>query len=333
MSKKSNPTLIGAFVIAAVFLLVIAVLIFGGSEFLTNKDRAISYFPGSVKGLRVGSNVTFRGVRVGYVKDIQLQIDVTTLESLVQVTMELLPDQLVLTRKGSVLEDQDLYDGLGLDADAFDAGLRAQLNAESFVTGQLLVDLDYRPDTPQIYRGQNLSYLEIPSSPSNIEEVVENVQRFIADIQESVDIKEIARDVDSILDGIDELVHSTDIRESLAGINQVINDEDTQALAASLQAAISILRTTLNDARLLVNNANKKIGPVIDELPAIIERLDSILASGQKTLESVSDQVKGDTQVIYEINTTLNELQGAARSLRIFLDYIERNPEALIRGK
>ena len=37
MSKKSNPTLIGAFVIGAVALLVVAVLLFSGSELLVEK--------------------------------------------------------------------------------------------------------------------------------------------------------------------------------------------------------------------------------------------------------------------------------------------------------
>jgi paraquat-inducible protein B len=104
MSKQSNPTLIGAFVIGAVVLLVVAVLVFGGSELLVEKQRVVAYFPGSVKGLRTGASVTFRGVRVGYVNEIQIQTDVNTLESQIQVKMELLAESRVLTEKGRVVE-------------------------------------------------------------------------------------------------------------------------------------------------------------------------------------------------------------------------------------
>ena len=70
MSRKASPTVIGAFVLAGVGLLVIGVLIFGGRELFQEKQKFVTYFEGSVQGLRVGSNVLFRGVRVGYVTDI-----------------------------------------------------------------------------------------------------------------------------------------------------------------------------------------------------------------------------------------------------------------------
>ncbi len=332
MSKKSNPTLIGAFVIGALALLTLAALLFGGSELLVDKTRVVSYFPRSVNGLRIGSNVTFRGVRIGYVQDIQLQADVNTLESVVQVTMELLPNQLVLTRKGRVLEEHEEPEDLTLQ-DVVNAGLRAMLDVESIVTGQLLVDLDFRPDTAPIYRSENAPYLEIPTIPSNIQEVLKNVQRFISDVQQNIDIKKLAKSVGSILDGLDELSNSEDLRESLAGINRIVNDSETQELSASVQAALSDTRRVLQDTRSLVNNADARIGPLTDELMNALNKLDSTLSAGEEALSSASLQMKGDTELAFELTRTLDELQGAARALRIFLDYLERNPESLIRGK
>jgi paraquat-inducible protein B len=327
--------MIGAFVIGAVVLLVVGVLVFGGSELLVEKQRAVAYFPGSVKGLRTGASVTFRGVRVGYVSDIQIQTDVDTLESQIQVELELLSGSLVFTEKGRVLDkDRQTQQVKNLNMqEIVDAGLRAQLNAESFVTGQLLVDLDFHRETPPLYRTENPPYTEIPTIPSDIQEVVEKVQRLIADIQESVDIGELAEDVESILDGVDELVNSPDIRESLAGLNRIINDTDTQELTGSLQSAIADARGVLQDTRSLVTNADARITPLLDELMPAIKKLDNALAAGEAALSNVSAQMQGDTELVYTLTTTLDELQGAARSLRIFLDYIERNPEALIRGK
>jgi paraquat-inducible protein B len=276
--------------------------------------------------------VTFRGVRIGYVQDIQLQADVNTLESVVQVTMELLPNQLVLTRKGRVLEEHEEPEDLTLQ-DVVNAGLRAMLDVESIVTGQLLVDLDFRPDTAPIYRSENAPYVEIPTIPSNIQEVLKNVQQFLSDIQQNIDIKKLAKSVGSILTGLDELSNSEDLRESLAGINRIVNDSETQKLSASVQAALSDAQRVLQDTRSLVNNADARIGPLTDELMTALNKLDSTLSAGEEALSSASLQMKGDTELAFELTRTLDELQGAARALRIFLDYLERNPESLIRGK
>jgi paraquat-inducible protein B len=332
MSKKSNPTLIGAFVIGALALLTLAVLLFGGSELLVKKTQVVSYFPRSVNGLRIGSNVTFRGVRIGYVKDIQLQADVNTLESLVQVTMELLPNQLVLTRKGRVLEEHEEPEDLTMQ-DVVNAGLKAMLDVESIVTGQLLVDLDFRPDSAPLYRSENPPYVEIPTIPSDIRQVLKSMQNFIADIHQSVDIKKLAKSVENILAGLEELSNSEDLRESLAGINRIVNDSETQELSASVQAALSDARRVLQDTRSLVNNADARIEPLTDELMTALNKLDSTLSAGEEALSSASSQMKGDTELAFELARTLDELQGTARALRIFLDYLERNPESLIRGK
>ena len=40
-----------------------------------------------------------------------------------------------------------------------------------------------------------------------------------------------------------------------------------------------------------------------------------------------------DSQLRYDVGDLLKELTGAARSIRVFTDYLQRNPEALLRGK
>ena len=332
MSKQSNPTLIGAFVIGAVGLLVVAVLLFGGSELLKKKLRAVAYFPGSVKGLRTGASVTFRGVRVGYVNDIQIQTDAKTLESQIEVRMELLTGAVQFTEQGRVLGEEQQSQTLDIQ-EIVDAGMRAKLDVESFVTGQLLVELDFHPEVPPLYRSENPPYTEIPTMQSGIQEVVDQMQRFMADIQANVDVQDMAKDIGSILKGIDELANSPDIRESLAGLNRIINDRNTQELTGALRATLADARGALQDARVLVQNADARIVPLLDELMPAVEKLDAALAAGESALSNASEQMKGDTELAYGLTTTLDELQLAARSLRVFLDYIERNPEALIRGK
>ena len=58
MAKRSNPKLIGGFVVGAIALLIVGILAFGGGQYLKSKIKAVLFFEGSLAGLEVGSPVT-----------------------------------------------------------------------------------------------------------------------------------------------------------------------------------------------------------------------------------------------------------------------------------
>ena len=74
MNQRVSPTLIGAFVLGAVLLAVTAVVLIGSGRYFRRTYPFVLYFPGSVNGLRVGAPVKFRGVEIGSVEDIRLQL-------------------------------------------------------------------------------------------------------------------------------------------------------------------------------------------------------------------------------------------------------------------
>ena len=73
MSKRVNPTTIGAFVLGALAIAVIGVLALGGRAWFTRPVTCVMAFDGSVAGLSVGAPVAFRGVPLGTVTHIQLR--------------------------------------------------------------------------------------------------------------------------------------------------------------------------------------------------------------------------------------------------------------------
>ena len=91
MSKHANPTLIGAFVVGAVILAVAAVLLLSSGDLFVQKPRFVLYFKGSVKGLNIGSPVTFRGVNIGTVTNIQLVMGVSESDIRIPVIIEINP--------------------------------------------------------------------------------------------------------------------------------------------------------------------------------------------------------------------------------------------------
>ena len=125
MSRKASPVLIGAFVIAGVALLVVGVLVFGGREIFQRKQRFVTYFEGSVQGLRVGADVQFRGVRIGYVTDIQVVADASLTNYQIPVIFEILPDAVTVASGGAILGD--LGDANSRLKGMINAGLRTRL--------------------------------------------------------------------------------------------------------------------------------------------------------------------------------------------------------------
>lgn len=166
MSKKANKTLIGAFVVGAVVLLILSLIVFGSGKLFRRTNKYVLFFDDSVKGLAIGAPVNFRGVKLGVVKDINLVYDPSTRFAFIPVIIE---------------TEQSRIKGLPLQREhgnvqfLINNGLRAQLDTVSFLTGQLAISLDFFPDKPARLRGLMKEYTELPTIPSPLGELQKNI--------------------------------------------------------------------------------------------------------------------------------------------------------------
>jgi paraquat-inducible protein B len=306
MSKQASPALIGSFVLGGAALLVIFVLIIAGDSFLKEERRYVIYFEGTIFGLKVGSNVMFRGVPIGYVADIDVLADFANMEFTVPVTITIQPDTIrALTdeRELRIHADEDV-------TRLIESGLRATLASESLITGQLYIELDFHPETEIVYRGIADDVPEIPSIPSGIQEVVAKAQTFAADIQENVDVPKIAADISNALEGLDKF----------------INSAETQNVTAEISETLAALRSTLDTLDATVAD----VGGDID--PALIA-LTNALESAENVLTLAETQLQDDSDIAYRIGTTLKEVESAARAIRILAEQLEQQPESVLKGK
>lgn len=332
MSKMASPTLIGAFVVGAMALVAVGVGLFGGAQFLAERNLYVAYFDEGTKGLRVGSNVLMNGVRIGHVSEIALLVESTSYETITRVTLEIFPDTFIQTRNGEVV-GEGMQVNITHDQLIFDAGLRAKLEVESFVTGQLVVELALRPGTPATLRGADPSHPEIPTVPSNIQELLDNVRDWVAGVRENIDLAELSRRLHNILRGLDELSNSEELRSSLAGISGIVNSDDAQGLARSLRSALDDVQMAAADASELFRGANADIGTLVDELLPVLARLNEALEEAEQTLATAREQLRGDSEEVLQLQATLLEIERATRAMREFFDYLERNPESLLKGR
>jgi paraquat-inducible protein B len=75
------------------------------------------------------------------------------------------------------------------------------------------------------------------------------------------------------------------------------------------------------------------VDSLLEEIKPAAAKLNDVLDEAEKTLSEVRKQVAGDSTQMYQLRSTLAEVESAAESVRTFFEYMERNPEALLRGK
>jgi paraquat-inducible protein B len=324
MSKPIGKPIIGAFVVGAVAIVVAGLFVLGGGKFLKKKYMRVMYFDGSVKGLRVGAPVTFRGVEVGSVSNIAIRANTEDLTTRIPVLIEIDPDSIETT--GGHLDDQLPR--------LIKRGLRARLELQSLVTGQLLIELDFKPDTKARLVGGKTKYAEIPTVPSTLSKFAKELEK--------IPLHEIGHRVTAILASIDKFMDNPELNQSVHNLNQTILDLQklVQDVGRHIDPLMSSATAAVGHADELVLNVNKQIDPLAADIKktatAVTGAADAArpaLKEAGKAMANIAALTAKGSEERRQLDSTLKELRAAARSIKIFAEYLERHPEALIRGK
>jgi paraquat-inducible protein B len=327
MSKQASKTLIGAFVLGALVLVVAAVVVFGSGKFFRKVNKDVMFFEGSVKGLQIGAPVMFRGVQIGHVTDVVLELNAKELTAYIPVYTEIYPQKIV------PLGGDHVYDQRYLQA-LIEKGLRAQLQLQSFVTGQLMVNLDFYPNTPIRLVGLEKKYPEIPTVPSSLEQLTKRL--------EQLPLKEIADRLNETLAGINRLVNSRELQTSIASLDQLL--KNTDALVKNLNAEVgplaSDIKGTTDAARSAFAQAERTLrfdegapGQIASGIKETLSAAQATLKETNTAVENINGIAVQNANLGYEISRTLDQISELSRSIRVLADYLERHPEALLRGK
>ena len=202
--------------------------------------------------------------------------------------------------------------------DLVKAGLRAQLQLQSLLTGQLFIQIDFYPNTEARLVGDgkySRSYQEIPTVPTPIER--------IGKLLEGIPVDKVVDDIISGIEGIDRLVNSEDLHHSIAALRAALGD--FRSLVNNLDRQIEPLASnaslTLEDAR----NALQKAGSTLDDVSGTLQQASTTLQS--------ADELLGDEQILSALDSALNEISSAAYAIRILAETINNQPESLLKGR
>lgn len=331
MSSKANPTFVGGFVLSAIALLVASVFLFGGGRMFRGSETFVAYFEGSLSGLDIGAPVTFRGVRIGSVKNILSVYDIDRDLIYFPVVFAIEDDHFtVLGDESNVAFDPE--DDTAAMNHLFENGLRATLEMRSFVTGQLNVELDMYPDAPLTLKKFPSPHIEFPTTPSGIQELAATVRRMIERLKD-VPLEEILEDASGTLVAIRELVSSDALKDTIAGADSLINSPDLAASISSLRSALDHFDQASQSAARMMDAVEPEIQPLAAEVLATSRKMQAALEDMQGAIETFEQSLAEDSELSVRTTQAMDEVQRAARSMRILAEFLERHPEALIRGK
>ncbi|MBW1777496.1 MAG: MCE family protein [Deltaproteobacteria bacterium] len=288
-----------------------------------HKFNWLLYFDGSVRGLFPGAPVEFRGIRVGKVLDVNLELDPENGICRIPVLIETTPERFWPAHTEFDASKQKAFMGALVEK-----GLRARLKTGSLITGKRLVELDLFPEAGMAAIDWSGRYPVLPTLPGPTEEILDSLGRLLVKL-ERIPIEDISRELKGTLQGANRLVNAAALHESVVAFRETL--EEIQALAGRLNS-IAVPEFSAGMGQL--TKAFKRLDSLVQNLnDSSIPALSALLQEAQGTLSDMDRFVSTEASLYQELKGALSEIAGAARAVRVMADYLSRHPEALIYGK
>ncbi|MGB1111419.1 MAG: intermembrane transport protein PqiB, partial [Gammaproteobacteria bacterium] len=305
----------------------------------TQKVQFVLFFDGSVRGLSPGAPVEFYGIRVGSVKDLRLEYDLDENSFRLPVLIELEPQRIIPrggeangATSGGAKPGQAELDRLQLINDLVDQGLRARLEMGSLITGQLFVDLVMLPDTEIQQADASVAIPQLPTVPAKLDQLAGSVEGVLKQLGE-VDFAGISDELKQTLEGANELVHSQHLKQALVELENTLKGSSELANDAGLRATLARLDESSRSLNVILSAFEKRADSLAGNSDAALSEGHKALAQARKTMTLIDAILAEDSQMQYNANRMTRELAETARSIRNFVQYLERNPDAMLFGK
>lgn len=256
----------------------------------------VTYLESSLSGLAVGAPVLLRGVKMGVVTGERLVFDEAG-RLVARVTFDMQPTR--------ALEDSS-RSAHDLTAFILSHGLHVEVSSTNFVTGQKVLALEYAGDATEL-RTEDGAFVVPGQGGGGLNDMTSSLGAIAAKLNQ-IPFADIGNNVD----------------RTLRSINEVVS-------GPKLQSALSELSLTLQEVRKLAHDTNAGMGPVLARLPQLAEQMQQAAQNLNLALGEAGYGQSSDFQ--RDISELVTQARDAARSIRLFVAYLERHPEALVRGR
>jgi phospholipid/cholesterol/gamma-HCH transport system substrate-binding protein len=237
METKANYVAVGAFVLACVFGLVVALLWLAGAQYTSEFAYYRTFFTGSVTGLGDGTLVRYNGIQVGHVSKLDFDPDDP---KRVIVTLQVDPK-------------------LNIPSDSL-----ASIASEG-LTGGTYVEIDGGSKTAAVLPHKIWGeYPIIKTSPSTLQQLEQSAPELVDKLNKAADkindllsdqnrknVAQILHDLRDTMDAVDK--HTHDIETTLANVSQA---------SGKLNGDLADLHVDLTDLHGVLGHADASLGKI-----------------------------------------------------------------------
>jgi paraquat-inducible protein B len=261
--------------------------------------RYVLHFSESLRGLSVGAPVTLFGLQAGEVTDVGLSFDPETLAIRPRVLVTFFPERLIARLSSS--KEQAAGKAFAEQGGEAHVQLLRRVVEERGLRAQL--------SSGNLLTGQMYVALDyFPKAP-----------------KVKIDWTADPLEIPTLPGGF------ADIEAKVVGILTQIDKMQLEAIGGDTRKILETLDRTLKDMNIAVNRLDTDVTP---ELKKVLEEVRRATVSADQVLRNTDATLLGkDAPGQQELRDALQEVARAARSLRVLTDYLERHPDALIRGK
>lgn len=253
----------------------------------------VARFKESLRGLSVGAPVQFLGMPVGEVTDIGLEYKGEVLRPRVEIAIYSYRMAEALTKETKAMQKAASFEKR--------TDIMARMVADKGLRAQL--------KTGSLISGQLYVSLDYyPDAP-----------------KAKIDMKQDPPEIPTVAGSMAEL--ETQIHNIVAKLDKVPMEE----IGNDTKKAIQSLDNTLQSATRALNRVE---GETLPEAKKTLEDLRRAVTAAERVLNSTDNIFMGpDAPAQQELRDALQEIARSARAIRLLADYLERNPETLLRGK
>ena len=268
-----------------------------------------------------GAPVKYRGVTIGSVKRVMVRYNQATNDYAMPVILEL-QEELLKDRLGEPIE---VFTERSME-ERIKFGLRASLQTESLVTGVLYIDVRPNPNAPPpVFHQLQKIYPELPTEPTQIQKLFNNLA--------SLDIKQIETNINALITKLDGAIGRLEVAQINAGITNLLSSLDRLVTSPEITNDLAAVRTTLDQYRLLGEKLNTRVDPLADSITNSLAEANRALAQIRGAGENLKTLLAPDSPLRNDLDQSLQQLASAAQSISAFVDFLKRNPNALIVGR
>lgn len=315
MSGKSNPTIIGIFVVVGLVLGVGTVLLVTASKLFSKTSEYILYFDASLAGLDPGTAVKFRGVPIGSVKEVLIHYNQEPADRSLPVLIEINEDLLRIKSDGSFDPTDERKCG-----EYIKRGLRGKLEGQSFLTGLLYVNLEFLLGTAEKYHQLRPLHREIPTAPIEL-------QLF------QVDFAEMSQRLNAVLGKLDSSLSELQVRELNARLDKLLDSLNSLVDSPDVTNALASANLTLEEMRELSRTVRCKVDQLALSADRTLDDSRKTLGAVRGGVEDLRDIFAPQGELRRDLAASLEDLSDAARSIAELADFLQRHPNAILTGR